>query len=95
MGFKKGEYGGTGHTVNWQTAARIAQNYRTILAGGLSPDNIVEAVQTVSPYAIDMNSGVESAPGIKDAVKLKQLFNHIQEFRYGWKADPQTRFPLA
>jgi phosphoribosylanthranilate isomerase len=66
-------YGGTGRTVNWQTAREVAESVQVFLAGGLSPDNIIEAVTTVRPFAVDVNSGVESAPGYKDADKLKQL----------------------
>lgn len=54
---------------------------RIILAGGLTPENIVEAAQTVQPYAIDINSGVESAPGKKDKVKLRRLFENLQQLR--------------
>lgn len=66
-------YGGTGKTVNWQTAHEIAQKVRVFLAGGLSPDNIAEAIRIVRPFAVDVNSGVESSPGHKDAEKLQQL----------------------
>jgi phosphoribosylanthranilate isomerase len=66
-------YGGTGRTVDWDLAARLARQVRLFLAGGLSPDNIGEAVRRVRPFAVDLNSGVESAPGIKDATKLKLL----------------------
>lgn len=94
-GYKKDEYGGTGKTVDWSMAAEIAGNYRTILAGGLNPQNVVAAVRQVRPYAIDVNSGVETAPGIKCHDKMKQIFHHIKEYRDGWKPDSQARFPLA
>lgn len=66
-------YGGTGMTVDWGMAASLAHEVRLFLAGGLSPDNIQEAIRAVHPWAVDLNSGVESAPGIKDATKLRLL----------------------
>jgi phosphoribosylanthranilate isomerase len=65
------KHGGTGKTVDWVRAALIAQSRRVILAGGLTPDNVVEAIQIVQPFAVDVASGVEAAPGIKDHNKLK------------------------
>ncbi len=59
--------GGTGTTFNWEIAARAALLHRIILAGGLTPDNVAEAVARVNPYAVDVSSGVESAPRKKDA----------------------------
>lgn len=66
--------GGTGRTVDWAVAAGIARRRRTILSGGLTADNVRAAVDVVRPYAIDVSSGVESAPGVKDAAKLRALF---------------------
>jgi phosphoribosylanthranilate isomerase len=66
-------YGGTGKTTNWKVAREAAKLTKVFLAGGLSPDNVVEAIRTVEPFAIDVNSGVESAPGRKDTNKLKNL----------------------
>jgi phosphoribosylanthranilate isomerase len=66
-------YGGTGKTANWEIAREAAKLTRVFLAGGLSPDNIVEAIRAVEPFAVDVNSGVESAPGRKDASKLLAL----------------------
>ncbi len=60
-------HGGTGTTFNWEIAARAAASNCIILAGGLTPENVAEAVATVKPYAVDVSSGVESAPGKKDA----------------------------
>ncbi len=74
-------YGGTGRTVDWDLAARLARQVRLFLAGGLSPDNIAEAVRRVRPYAVDLNSGVESAPGIKDATKLKLLRERLDQIK--------------
>lgn len=71
--YDKNHYGGTGKTVNWEVAGRAAKLTRVFLAGGLSPDNICQAIDTVRPFAVDVNSGVEIVPGVKDAGKLRQL----------------------
>src|SRR5262249_27278611 len=66
-------YGGTGRTTDWAVAREAARLTKVFLAGGLSPENIVEAIRAVEPFAVDVNSGVESAPGRKDASKLQAL----------------------
>jgi phosphoribosylanthranilate isomerase len=66
-------YGGTGKTTNWEVAREAAKLTKIFLAGGLSPDNVAEAIRAVEPFAVDVNSGVESAPGRKDADKLRRL----------------------
>ena len=71
-----GEAGGTGAAFDWNTIpAKLRQ--RIILAGGLNPDNIAAAIQSVRPYAVDLSSGVESAPGIKDLARMTQLMNEV------------------
>jgi phosphoribosylanthranilate isomerase len=70
--------GGTGTTTDWPMAARIAAGHRIILAGGLRPDNVREAVTRVRPAAIDVSSGVESAPGIKDSTRVRALFAALE-----------------
>lgn len=72
-----GMLGGTGKTFDWSLAVAAKAYGRIILAGGLNPENITEAMCTVQPYAVDVNSGVESAPGKKDAQKLEALFYNI------------------
>ncbi len=95
-GYKKGAYGGTGKTLDWRKASKAGVHGKVILAGGLSPQNIRTAVKQATPYAVDVNSGVESAPGIKDHEKLKQLFEQIEAFRSdGSHAKPDEKFPLA
>jgi phosphoribosylanthranilate isomerase len=69
--------GGTGRTIDWNAAARIAGHRRVLLAGGLTPDNVAEAVGTVRPFGIDVSSGVERAPGVKDHNRVRQLFENL------------------
>ena len=85
--FVDGALGGTGKTFDWSIAVAAKEYGRIILAGGLNPDNISEAVGIVQPYAVDINSGVESAPGIKDRKKLEHLFDNIRQFQNGVKKE--------
>ena len=66
--------GGTGRAIDWKQAAAAAKVRPVILSGGLHAENVGDAIAAVSPYAIDVSSGVESEPGIKDAGKLRTLF---------------------
>jgi phosphoribosylanthranilate isomerase len=68
------KFGGTGQQTDWTRAASAAKSHRIILAGGLSPENVAEAIRTVRPYAVDVASGVESKPGKKDPGKLRAFF---------------------
>ncbi|MFZ4985886.1 MAG: phosphoribosylanthranilate isomerase [Blastocatellia bacterium] len=70
-------HGGTGRTADWNIAADLARRVDLFLAGGLNPENVVDAVEAVRPFAVDLNSGVESAPGIKDAAKLRRLAERL------------------
>jgi phosphoribosylanthranilate isomerase len=72
-------FGGTGKTVNWDSAREIAATRRTILAGGLNAANIKLAVRSVRPYGIDVSSGVESAPGVKDPNRLRAFFEALHD----------------
>lgn len=65
--------GGTGVVVDWARASRAARARPIVLAGGLTPDTIVEAVETVRPYGVDVSSGVEEAPGVKDPEKVSRF----------------------
>ena len=63
-------YGGTGKKSNWELACRLKNKKPLILSGGLNAENIAEALKTVAPLALDINSGVEISPGKKDHAKL-------------------------
>ena len=78
--YRQGRYGGTGQTFAWEQAASLPVPFleRTILAGGLTPENVAEAVGTVRPWAIDVASGVESAPGRKDVEKLHTFIHNAK-----------------
>ncbi len=72
---KDGAYGGTGIKLDWDLAAEIVSraDRPVILAGGLTPDNVAEAIRRVRPFAVDVSSGVESSPGIKDPVRMRDF----------------------
>ena len=76
--FDKNLYGGTGKTADWRVAREAANLVKLFLAGGLAPENIAEAIQAVEPFAVDVNSGVEIAPGRKDAAKLRKLKEEME-----------------
>lgn len=69
--------GGTGRTIDWGAAAEVAAARDTVLSGGLTAENVREAIAQVRPYMIDVSSGVESAPGIKDPARLRALFQEL------------------
>lgn len=77
--YDAGRRGGTGKTVNWDSAREIAAARRTILAGGLNAANVKLAVRSVRPYGVDVSSGVESSPGIKDPSRLRSFFEALHE----------------
>ena len=65
--------GGTGQQVDWAAAAALARKRRVVLAGGLTPANVAEAIARVRPFGVDVSSGVEDAPGVKNPEKVSQF----------------------
>ena len=80
-GFSRGVHGGTGRTLDWELARAASRYGRIILAGGLTPENVSEAIRVAQPYAVDVASGVEARPGRKDPAKLRALFAAIESSR--------------
>ena len=74
----KGLYGGSGVTADWSAAAELAKKYPLLLAGGLTPENVADAVWQVKPWGVDVASGVESAPGEKDAAKMSAFVKAVR-----------------
>jgi len=74
----KGLYGGSGVTADWSGAAELAKKYPLLLAGGLTAENVAGAVRRVKPWGVDVASGVESAPGEKDAAKLSAFVKKVR-----------------
>jgi phosphoribosylanthranilate isomerase len=72
-------FGGSGNTCDWECAAAAARRAPVILAGGLKPENVADAVRAVRPYAVDVASGVESSPGVKDPDKLKRFIDNARK----------------
>jgi phosphoribosylanthranilate isomerase len=75
---RRSQYGGTGHTTNWELARKAATRRPIILAGGLTPENVAEAIRYVRPWGVDVASGVESKPGKKDHRKMLGFFREVQ-----------------
>ncbi len=88
-----GRYGGTGKQADWELAAKLGESHPLILAGGLDEGNIAEALAAVAPRAVDINSGCELAPGIKDHDRMRQIVGMIQGMiRAGGAPGPNVIF---
>lgn len=85
--WRPGHYGGTGRPADWDAARALGGRYPLILAGGLGPESVVAALETVKPRAVDVNSGVESHPGCKDPGRVRALIAAVR----GWDKEPATR----
>ncbi len=75
------KHGGTGRKANWDAAARLARQRRVLLAGGLRPENVGPAIRAVRPHGVDLSSGIESEPGVKDPLRMQVLFAAIRAAR--------------
>jgi phosphoribosylanthranilate isomerase len=75
--------GGTGRTIDWKAAARVAATRRVVLAGGLTPDNVQDAIEIVRPIGVDVSSGVEEAPGVKDLDKVARFLQRARAALHG------------
>lgn len=69
----EGAVSGAGRTADWTRAHAVARRTDVLLAGGLSPDNVGEAIRTVRPWGVDVSSGVESSPGVKSPAKISSF----------------------
>jgi phosphoribosylanthranilate isomerase len=76
--YRTGQVGGTGETFDWQLARRAHEYGRIILAGGLTPENVAQAIRVAQPQAVDVASGVEAAPGKKDPEKLRKFIAAVR-----------------
>ena len=76
----EGRHGGTGQLADWDLAAEVVRvsTKPVVLAGGLTPDNVADAIRKVRPYAVDVATGVESEPGIKDEAKMRAFFDAVR-----------------
>lgn len=72
------QFGGTGMTFDWSLLGRAVRGERLVLAGGLNSANVAQAIRAVRPWAVDVSSGVESAPGIKDKGRIEQFISEVQ-----------------
>jgi phosphoribosylanthranilate isomerase len=80
--YLEGVFGGTGKAFNWELAREaVRKGFRIFLAGGLKPENILEAIEIVKPYGIDLSSGVEEYPGKKDHRKIEELFERLSKLK--------------
>ncbi len=77
--YTKGAYGGTGKTFNWDIARHVVDlGFRVFLSGGLKPENVAEAVGKVKPFGVDVSSGVELKPGVKDRAKITKFIEEAK-----------------
>ncbi len=82
-GFDANHWGGTGQTFDWRLAQPARRKTRLFLAGGMTPENVAQAIRTAKPYAVDVCSGVEAKPGKKDPERLKAFMREVENARKG------------
>ena len=78
-----GSYGGTGRAFEWSLVNRDAFARPLILSGGLTPENILDGIKAIRPHAVDVNSGVEASPGVKDRARMERLFAILRNTEAG------------
>ncbi len=74
-----GKWGGTGKSFEWSVLSEIAEIKPFFLSGGLNPENVGDAIKTVQPYAVDLSSGLEESPGLKDFDKVERFFDEMRD----------------
>ena len=74
----EGKLSGAGAVADWQAARTLASRTEVVLAGGLNPTNVAQAIDVVSPFGVDVSSGVESAPGVKDPRKIEEFIRAVR-----------------
>jgi len=79
----EGRRSGAGRAVDWTRAFNVARRGQVTLAGGLDPDNVGEAIRTVRPFGVDVSSGVESEPGVKDPGRIRAFVEAVREAEKG------------
>lgn len=77
--YMRGQHGGTGRTAPWHLLTTFRPGVPLVLAGGLTPQNVGDAIRLVQPYAVDVASGVETSPGVKDPELLRRFIDHARE----------------
>jgi len=73
-----GQYGGSGITADWDVAAQLAREFPVMLAGGLTVDNVCDAIRAVNPLGVDVSSGVECEPGRKDHIAVRRFIGEAK-----------------
>ncbi len=76
---RAGQYGGTGKIAEWNVARSLARKAPILLAGGLNPTNVAQAVRQVQPWGVDVASGVETSPGVKDPQKVRAFVDAVRK----------------
>ena len=76
--YRKDDFGGTGQRADWSMASQVASRYPIMLAGGLTPENVANAIRQVHPWGVDVASGVEKSPAVKDLGKIEAFIQNVR-----------------